>query len=138
AICIAADDGKIRSNDPGANSGYRLPAGREFSCIINTGGGFEVKDAAGKILCAYIPLPEDVRSPLGSTTAKTVEFAVPKKYIGKISSSSKITLLTGAQDDHGGAGVGEFRNVTVKPAEWTGGGRKGSSGSNVYDIFTIN
>lgn len=138
AICISADDAKTKSSDPGANSGYRLPAGREFSCIINTGGGFEVKDASGKVVCAYLPLPEDIRSPLGSTATGTVEFAIPKKYIGKISAATKITLLTGAQDDHGGAGVGEFRNVAAKAAEWTGGGKMNSSGSNVYDIFTIN
>jgi hypothetical protein len=124
--------------DPSANSGYRLPSDRAFSRLINVGGGFEVKDASGKILSAYLPLPEDVKNPLGNQQMKTISFAVPKRFIGKISQSSKITILSGAQDDHGGAGIGEFRNVAANATEWQGGGKKSPKGSNVFDQMLIN
>ncbi|MDP4175647.1 MAG: amylo-alpha-1,6-glucosidase [Bacteroidota bacterium] len=138
SICIQTDDGAARSVDPAANSGYRLSSERAFNRLINVGGGFEVKDASGKILSAYLPLPEDVKNPLGNQQTKIISFAVPKRFIGKISQSSKITILAGAQDDHGGAGIGEFRNVAANATEWQGGGKKSPKGSNVFDQMLIN
>jgi carbohydrate-binding DOMON domain-containing protein len=44
-------------------------------------------------------------------------------------------VLVGAQDDHGGAGIGEFRNVNADAGEWSGGGKKSVSDPNVYDVL---
>ncbi|MCU7495534.1 MAG: hypothetical protein HF314_00975 [Ignavibacteria bacterium] len=138
SICIQNEEIKERSRKVNLNSGYTLSEDRAFSRQVNVGGGLEIKDAMGKILAAYLPLPEDIRNPLGSVQKKTIRFSVPKSLLGKISQSSKITLLAGAQDDHGGAGVGEFRNVGLKVSEWEGGGKKSPSESNVFDYLLVN
>jgi len=58
--------------------------------------------------------------------------------LGVITAQSKISVLIGAQDDHGGGGVGEFRSVEKDAGEWTGGGKKNSKDHNVYDFLFIN
>ncbi|MGE5401338.1 MAG: amylo-alpha-1,6-glucosidase [Ignavibacteriales bacterium] len=138
SICIQGEDKELRSRNVGLNSAYTLPPERAFSRLINVGGGFEIKDASGKILSAYIPAPEDLRNPLGSIRTGMISFSVPKRLLGTISEHSAITILTGAQDDHGGAGVGEFRTVNQAVSEWQGGGKKKPADPNVYDVLTIN
>ncbi|MCU7490960.1 MAG: hypothetical protein HF300_08915 [Ignavibacteria bacterium] len=138
SICIQNEDIKEKSRSVNLNSGYTLPEERAFSRQVNVGGGFEIKDSQGKILAAYLPLQEDIKNPLGSVEKKTVKFAVPKGLLGRITPTSKITVLTGAQDDHGGAGIGEFRNVSPKVSEWEGGGKKSPAESNVFDYLLIN
>ncbi|HEX2867929.1 MAG TPA: amylo-alpha-1,6-glucosidase [Ignavibacteriales bacterium] len=138
SIMIQNEDIKNGSRNAGANSGFTLPVERAFTRQVNVGGGFEVKEASGKILAAYLPLQEDIKNPLGSVLKKTIQFSVPKSLLGTISPASKITILTGAQDDHGGAGIGEFRNVGLKASEWEGGGKKSPSESNVFDYLFIN
>ncbi len=41
-------------------------------------------------------------------------------------------MLVGAQDDHGGAGIGEFREVNAEGGAWIGSGGSPDS-HNVYD-----
>jgi hypothetical protein len=106
--------------------------------MITAGGGFEVRDQSGKILAAYLPEPGDVKNPMGNIGTSSVSFAVPKKLIGTITPSTVISILTGAQDDHGGAGVGEFRQVNSTASEWAGGGKKNSRDHNIYDFLLIN
>lgn len=138
AVCIATDATSGRTDIIGENSGYQLSGKRKFDRKIMIGGGFEIKDASGKIIASYIPQPGDIRNPLGSTKEKTISFAVPKKLIGKLSTGSVVTILSGAQDDHGGAGIGEFRLVNKNRSEWNGGGKKEQDADNIYDILEIN
>jgi len=42
-------------------------------------------------------------------------------------------VVAGAQDDHGGAGIGEFRDVHAERGEWNGGGKLFDDEPNVYD-----
>ena len=46
-------------------------------------------------------------------------------------------VVAGAQDDHGGAGIGEFRQVLETASEWNGGGRTSAADSNVYDTLIV-
>ena len=136
----------IYINTPGAPSGvdagfnalYRFEAARAFSRMILVGGGIEVYDHTLGKIAAYIPQSVDVANPLGDVNKKSISFAIPKRLLGEISRESVITILVGGQNDGGGAGIGEFRSVTAKPSEWTGGGRKSASESNVYDVLKIN
>jgi hypothetical protein len=51
----------------------------------------------------------------------------------------RFAIATGAQDDHGGGGIGEFRNVGISASDWQGGGGEKETGNcNVYDLFIIN
>lgn len=137
SICISGESG-AKSRNVEANSNYQLPADRAFTHIINVGGGFEVKDASGKVVAAYMPRPEDIKKPLGNIDKKEVSFAIPKKYLCKITGSTKITLLTGAQNDAGGAGIGTFRDVNDKASEWAGGGKQKPGDHNIYDFLKVN
>lgn len=128
---IAVDTSPGGSVEIGHNSGYRLDAAAGFERLILLGGGVQVENAGGKILGVYVPMQEDADDPIGDVRTGTVSFALPLKLLGRIDGRTRFTILAGAQDDHGGAGIGEFRTVTEKAGEWNGGGRQG--GSNVYD-----
>jgi carbohydrate-binding DOMON domain-containing protein len=107
------------------NSRYTLPQAAAYDRIIYVGGGVRLEDAAGSVMAQYDPLEGDERAPLGDVASKTVEFSLPLDLIGRPSKSWKYTVLVGAQDDHGGGGIGEFRSVVPKkPPE-----------SNVYDTI---
>lgn len=137
-ICINGNNREPISKNVPANSGFVLPDNRAYSRIIKVGGGIEIADSKNKVLAAYIPVSTDIKNPLGDLNTSTISFSVPKKYIGKITPETVISVLTGAQDDHGGAGVGEFRAVEIEAGEWTGGGKKSNFGHNVYDVLYIN
>ncbi len=122
----------------GKNSGYIFAPERKYTTAIIVGGGLEIKDASGKTLAVYTPVTEDVKNPLGNTQTGTISFSIPKSILGIIDTTSPISILTGAQDDHGGAGVGEFRSVLEKSSEWNGGGKRSPSGHNIYDFLFIN
>ncbi len=95
-------------------------------------------DHSGKILCEYIPKPEDVKNTIGNVKSKSIEFSVPLEYLGKPNNNWKMTVLVGAQDDHGGAGIGEFRTIEKKVGEWHGGGKINQNDTNVYDVLIMN
>lgn len=135
---IAINTGNGRRSDVGVNSGYSLEPSRAFDRMITVGGGIRVVDGNGTILCEYIPGERDVRDPIGSVRSKSIEFAIPLEYLGTPTERWKITILIGGQDDHGGAGIGEFRSVGAQASEWLGGGKNDIRESNVYDILIIN
>lgn len=135
AIAIQTSGSRNRTRQVGLNSNYQLPLGREFNFLILVGGGVEVIDSKGKSLALYIPEEADVKNPLGNVTAKTISFSLPKKLLGAINLKSKITLLIGVQDDHGGSGIGEFRTVGKIATEWEGGGKENPKAPNVYQII---
>jgi glycogen debranching enzyme len=123
------------ATDIGMNSNYTLPAKDAFEDIIYVGGGIRVADNTGKVLAEYLPASGDEKNPMGDVTKKTVTFDIPIDVIGEPSSSWKYAVLIGAQDDHGGVGVGEFRSVGKTAQEWLGGGKQNPKESNVYDLI---
>jgi glycogen debranching enzyme len=135
AIAINTGEGKERS--VGANARYTLDAGRGFDRMILVGGGVRILDANGTILCEYIPKQEDAADPIGSVKERSIEFSVPLTYLGMPKHDWKFSILIGAQDDHGGAGIGEFRTVRQEVSEWLGGGNNNPNDSNVYDVMML-
>jgi hypothetical protein len=121
----------------GHNAGVTLPPDRAFERLILVGGGVRVENQSGKILAEYFPLPEDSANPLGNASDGTISFALPRALVGTPSHRWKLTVLVGAQDDHGGAGVGEFRTVNREPGEWNGGGKLHPGDPNIYDELDI-
>jgi carbohydrate-binding DOMON domain-containing protein len=135
---IAVDkDGKQSSGQVlvGRNAKFVLNKMDAFENIIYFGGGISLENASGDILAEYRPVSGDEKNPLGSVETKTVSFAIPLEILGKPSPRWKYTVLVGAQDDHGGAGIGEFRNVAANASEWVGGGKKKPDDPNVYDVI---
>ncbi|HUL45321.1 MAG TPA: amylo-alpha-1,6-glucosidase [Bacteroidota bacterium] len=135
---IAIDkDGRKGSGQTsiGMNSRYSLDPSYAAENIIYVGGGFRVVDQRGKTLAEYLPVAGDEKNPLGNTPRKEIQFAVPASIVGSPDPSWRYTVLVGCQDDHGGAGIGEFRSVESEAREWAGGGKRDSSASNVYDVI---
>src|SRR6267143_138142 len=133
---IAIDkDGKSGSGETrvGMNAQFTLKREFAYESVIYVGGGIRVQDSKGKILSEYVPAPGDEKNPLGDAETKTIAFALPIEIVGKPEPSWRYTVLIGAQDDHGGAGIGEFRSVEGKAKEWTGGGKRKPGDPNVYD-----
>jgi hypothetical protein len=136
AIAIDKDhklgSGQIRV---GMNADYSLPKDLAYENIIYVGGGIQVQDAKGKILSEYIPIEGDEKNPLGDVQSKTIKFSLPVNILGTPNPSWRYVVLVGAQDDHGGAGLGEFRTVEVEAKEWSGGGKNNPNLPNVYDVI---
>lgn len=119
----------------GMNSHYMLGPERAFERIIYVGGGLRLEDSSS-VLAEYLPEPGDEERPLGSAASKTVSFSLPLDLIGRPTARWTFTVLIGAQDDHGGAGIGEFRAVGENATEWSGGGKADPSAPNVYDVLS--
>jgi hypothetical protein len=136
AILIDRGTDEPGLRNAGVNSLYNLePEAGNFDRAIYVGGGFRIVDGSGNILCEYLPAPEDVVNPLGDISTATVSFAIPNLYLGKATDAWRFLVLVGAQDDHGGAGIGVFRNVEADPGEWHGGGKLHPADPNVYDFI---
>ncbi len=137
-VAIAIDkDGVIASggSEIGRNAHYSLPKGFGFETIIYIGGGVRVEDDRGIVLAEYVPASGDERNPLGSVANRTIEFSIPTDVLGVPQKSWRYAVIVGAQDDHGGAGIGDFRSVEALATEWTGGGKKRPKDANVYDVL---
>ncbi len=117
------------------NANFILDERHAFKRLILVGGGIRVLDEEGKTLAAYIPLESDASDPLGEVSTATIRFALPISFLGIPDSSWTFTVLVGAQDDHGGAGIGEFRTVNRETGEWSGGGRMNPEDPNIYDML---
>lgn len=119
------------------NAQYMLGEQHAFERLVLIGGGVEVRDNDGRTLCAYIPAEGDIGNPLGNTKEGTISFAIPLLYIGTPTDRWTFTILSGGQDDHGGAGLGEFRSVNTTAGEWNGGGKLRPEDTNVYDTMLV-
>jgi carbohydrate-binding DOMON domain-containing protein len=137
-VAIAIDtDGKAGSgrSQVGHNSRFVLPGGFLLDRLILIGGGIQVEDHQERILAAYVPSPQDITNPIGNAGEGTISFAIPREFLGKLNPDWRFNVLVGGQDDHGGAGLGEFRPVDKTAGEWNGGGRISESDPNVYDTL---
>ncbi len=135
---IAVDkDGKENSGETnvGANSNYTLSPNSGYENIIYVGGGVKLLNANKKILAEYQPIAGDEKISLGNIATKSIYFKLHKELLGTPSENWQYTILVGCQDDHGGAGIGEFRAVEVNAGEWVGGNKKNPKDSNVFDVI---
>jgi glycogen debranching enzyme len=130
---IAVDKEGRGAREVGMNSLYRFDSSFAYETMVFVGGGLRVLNDSGAVLAEYLPVPGDEHDPLGSTRTKTISFSLPLELLGKPRSSWRYAVLVGCQDDHGGAGVGEFRSVEATAKEWTGGGKRSPQLPNVYD-----
>jgi len=135
---IAIDeDGKPGSGNRniGRNASYILDENLSYEKIIYVGGGIQLEDARGKILCAYVPAKGDETRPFGDAASGTIRFALPLSLLGRPAENWTYTVVSGGQDDHGGAGLGEFRTVNREQGEWNGGGKNRPGDPNIYDML---
>ncbi|MBI4535491.1 MAG: hypothetical protein HY708_04375 [Ignavibacteriae bacterium] len=119
------------------NANYLLDDQHAYERLILVGGGVRLEDDHRKVLAEYIPAETDVTNPLGDAESATISFAIPVAYLGKPAPTWTFIVLSGGQDDHGGAGLGEFRNVDREASEWSGGGKTRTEEANVYDVLMV-
>lgn len=122
----------------GRNANFPLPNEFSYEFIMYIGGGIRIENSNGIILAEYLPAEGDEKNPLGSVSNKTVTFSIPISILGTPSREWKYVIAVGAQDDHGGAGIGDFRRVEGKAGEWVGGGKRKRNDSNVFDALISN
>jgi len=135
---IAIYDGSPREscqNRLGMNANYTFKDGFVFGKVIYVGGGLRISGAGGRVQAEYIPAESDSKNPLGNSEIGTIEFSLPLDIIGHPGKSWRYAVLIGCQDDHGGAGLGEFRSIEPLAKEWAGGGRNNPEDPNVYDLI---
>jgi len=124
------EKGQKRTRDIERNSGWKLSRKEAADRLIHVSGGFEIVDGSQEIIAAYHP--DKTGYELGNVSTGIVSFTIPLELIGGDPSKWRVTVLAGAQDDHGGAGVGEFRDVNEEGGTWIGSGGRADS-HNVYD-----
>jgi glycogen debranching enzyme len=132
AICLHTPNAK--RTDVDANSNYVFPDSTKFSRIIYVGGGLRIEDDNHKVLAEFTPRTKN--EAIADTTYHMIRFSLPSSYFPLTTPEAGWTVLVGAQDDHGGAGMGEFRNVKAVVEQWAGGGNT-NYGPNVYDVLYI-
>lgn len=126
AICLHTKGAQRTSVDANSNLTLDTP----FERMIYVGGGVRVEDEVGKTIGEFIPRAN--KDAFGDVATSTISFCLPKSLFPARDESWEWTVLCGAQDDHGGAGIGEFRAVNAQAERWSGGGNTGN-GSNIYD-----
>lgn len=133
ALAIDTDrDAATGTRAVGSNSNQTLPEDFGADRLVYLGGGALVHDAAGRTLLHFVP-DDPARTP-GNVENATITVALPLRFFGGAVEKWRFAVYTGGQDDHGGAGVGEFRAVLPQAGEWHGGGGEHASGNcNVYD-----
>lgn len=139
-VAIAIDQDRVNNSGKRLveqNANYMLDEDAGYEKLILVGGGVRLEDNEGKILAEYRPSEVDVSNPLGDAEKGTISFAIPLKYLGTPKRNWTFTVLVGAQDDHGGAGLGEFRTVNREAGEWNGGGKTNPDDPNVYDVLVV-
>ncbi len=137
-LALAINDPSLRERKdtrPGHLSHFQLPGSRAFNRIIYVGGGLEIRDGQNKRLALYVPT--DRKHPLGFLPYKQIRFQIPKTFLPGLNGQTKITVLAGLQDDHGGSGLGDFRAVFPRGDQWHGGGAVGKNAPAVYDILRV-
>ncbi len=77
-------------------------------------------------------MPRTVDGAIGDAETERIRFTLPKDLFSKSLQEATFQIAVGCQDDHGGAGIGDFRPVQATGSGWMGGGGS-KNGSNVYD-----
>jgi len=129
AIGISYDP-NTGTREVGKNSQDKWQNGFRADLILYVSGGLLLVDEHYEPLAEYMPTRED--HAIGDAEKESLRFTLPRSLFPRSLEKASFQVAVGIQDDHGGAGIGDFRAVEAAGGEWTGGG--GSvTGSNVYD-----
>ena len=115
----------------GKNAQANFQHGFKADQLLYVSGGILLTDAQQQPVAEY--LPQAASGAIGDVEQRQVSFNLPAELFQGNLKQAAFQLAIGLQDDHGGAGVGEFRDVDAEVSEWHGGGRTNPAGSNVYD-----
>jgi carbohydrate-binding DOMON domain-containing protein len=116
------------------NAKASFQSGFRADQIIYFSSGLIITDHKNQPIAEY--LPTERKGALGNAETDKVQFIIPSDIFPVSLAGAKFQLAVGCQDDHGGAVIGDFREVEEKSAEWIGGGASPGS-SNVYDWLKL-
>jgi hypothetical protein len=122
---------KTGISDVGKNAHSEFKAAFKADEILYISGSIQLCGADGEIRAEYMPV--EPSGAIGDDQTDHVRFKLPKEMIHGDLSKSRFQIAVGFQDDHGGAGLGDFRSVEITASEWSGGGRTNPGESNIYD-----
>lgn len=116
---------------PGKNSGTSFRSGFRADEIIYISGGILIVDDDHAPIAEY--MPSRTTGAIGNARTDLIQFRIPRELFQGELETAQFQIAVGCQDDHGGAGMGDFREVKPVAGEWTGGGKTASLTSNIYD-----
>ncbi len=119
----------------GKNSQAFFKNGFRADQILHVAGGILLVNEQHRSLVEY--LPEGISGAIGDVSMAAIRFVLPKDIFTGDLNTAAFQIAVGCQDDHGGAGIGDYRRVQTDQAEWAGGGKVDSSASNIYDWLII-
>ena len=119
------------TQDIGKNAGTVFQNGFKADQIVYVSGGVLLVDDKHEPLAEYMPVAAS--GAIGNAKSNLVRFTLPRELFKESLNSAQLQVAVGCQDDHGGAGIGDFRPVEALGSEWAGGGKSSASESNVYD-----
>ncbi|MBC8375843.1 MAG: hypothetical protein H8E26_07335 [FCB group bacterium] len=114
----------------GKNSQSIFQANFRADQIMYIAGGVLLVDDKHEPQAEY--MPGSVAGTIGDAESERIMFTLPKDLFPESLEVATFQIAVGCQDDHGGAGIGDFRPVQAIGSEWIGGGGS-ETGSNVYD-----
>jgi len=124
-------DSKSGSAQVGKNSQTLFKHGFKADQIMYVSGGILLVDNKHVPELEYIP--KSPAGAIGVVNTGMVSFTLPKNAFDDDLKQAIFQIAVGCQDDHGGAGIGDFRDVQAIGSEWNGGGKENPDDSNVYD-----
>ena len=123
-------DASTGTNEVGKNSHSQFQADFKADQIMYIAGGVLLVDDKLEPRAEY--MPRTVAGAIGDAETESIMFTIPKDLFTESLEKATFQVAVGCQDDHGGAGIGDFRPVQAIGSEWMGGGGS-ENGSNVYD-----
>jgi carbohydrate-binding DOMON domain-containing protein len=127
-VAVAIDSDEGGDNELRRNANALLAEPSEYQ-VFAAGEVVEVIDANSEPLDLGASVETDIE-------AGTIRIHVPIEGLNGAASDWRFTPAVGLQDDYGGGGLGDFREVKEVAEEWRGGGGDDLAiDTNVYDII---
>ncbi len=126
-ISVNSDSGR---REVGQGAGVNWHEGFRAERTIYCAGPLLVVDGQGRKLAAF--RPKKASEALGHAGTRKIAFHIPARLLPANYQWARYQVAIGLQDDHGGAGLGEFREVGLTAGHWRGGGANSADG-RVYD-----
>ena len=121
---------KTGTKEVGKNSRSTFQADFKADQILYIAGGVLLVDNSHEAQAEY--MPRTAAGAIGNAETERIAFTLPMDLFAEPLEGATFQIAVGCQDDHGGAGIGDFRPVQANGSEWMGGGGSKSE-SNVYD-----
>ncbi len=119
------------TSEVGKNAQASFKAGFKADQILYISGGLLLVDDEHLPVAEY--MPQGSGGAIGDAELELIRFRLPQDIFSGNLAQARFQIAVGCQDDHGGAGIGDFRAIQERTGEWVGGGKVDPGASNIYD-----